>query len=58
MNNRAKHSQPAFTFSDLTIETLEEGVNMFKVNDKETRSTQGVVLVSLPLTLNIFHTLF
>ena len=28
-----KHSQPAFTCSKLTIETLEKGVkNMFKVN--------------------------
>ena len=39
-------SQPAFTCSKLTIETLEQGV------------ATGVVLVSLLLTLNIFHTLF
>ena len=32
-------------------------INMFKVNNKDTR-TSGVVLVSLSLTLNIFHTLF
>ena len=31
---------------------------MFKVNNKDTRTTPGVVLVSLLLTLNIFHTLF
>ena len=31
---------------------------MFKVNNKDTRATTGVVLVSLLLTLNIFHTLF
>ena len=37
-------SQPAFTCSKLTTETLEQGV--------------GVVLISLLLTLNIFHTLF
>ena len=38
-------SQPAFTCSKLTIETLEQGVI-------------GDVLVYLLLTLNIFHTLF
>ena len=32
--------------------------NMFKVNNKDTRTTPGVVLVSLLLTLNIFCTLF
>ena len=31
---------------------------MFKVNNKDTRTTPGIVLVSLLLTLNIFHTLF
>ena len=31
---------------------------MFKVNNKDTRTTPGVVLVSLLLTLNMFHTLF
>ena len=34
---------------------------MFKVNNKDTRTTpiaNGVVLVTLLLTLNIFHTLF
>ena len=31
---------------------------MFKVNNKDTRTTPGVILVSLLLTLNIFHTLF
>ena len=40
-------SQPAFTYSKLTTETLEQGVNMFKVNNKDTRTT--------PL---LFHTLF
>ena len=30
---------------------------MFKVNNKDTRTTPGVVLVSLLLTLDIFHTL-
>ena len=29
---------------------------MFKVNNKDTRATPDVVLVSLLLTLNIFHT--
>ena len=30
---------------------------MFEVNNKDTRTTLSVVLVSLLLTLNIFHTL-
>ena len=30
---------------------------MFKVNNKDTRTMSGVVLVSLLLTLNIFHIL-
>ena len=32
-------SQPAFTYSKLTTETLEQGANMFKVNNKDTRTT-------------------
>ena len=40
-------SQPELTCSKLGIETLEQGVNMFKVNNKDTRTT--------PL---LFHTLF
>ena len=31
---------------------------MFKVNNKGTRTTRGVVLVPLLLTQNIFHTYF
>ena len=31
---------------------------MFKVNNKDTRMMPGVILVSLLLTLNIFHTFF
>ena len=31
---------------------------IFKINNKDTRTTPGVALVSLLLTLNIFHTLF
>ena len=30
--------------------------NMFKVNNKATKTTPGIVLVTLLLTLNIFHT--
>ena len=41
-----KLTQPAFTCSKLKIETLEQG------------GKYGLVLVSLLLTLNIFHTLF
>ena len=40
---KSLYTQPAITCSKLTIETLEQG---------------SVVLVSLLLTLNIFHTLF
>ena len=36
-------TQPAVTCSKLTIETLEQGMTMFKVNNKDTR------------TLNIFQ---
>ena len=43
-------TQQTITCSKSTIETLEKSCNVFKVND--------VVLVSLMLTLNIFHTLF
>ena len=50
--------QPAITCSKLTIKALNKVRNMFKVNNKDTRTTPGVVLVSLLLTLNIFHTLF
>ena len=32
-------TQPAFTCSNLTTEALEQGVNMFKVNNKDTRTT-------------------
>ena len=52
---RLRVSQPVFTYSKLTIETLEQRGNMFKVNIKD---TNGVVLVPVLLTLNIFHTLF
>ena len=43
-----------FTCSESTTETVEKGVNMFKVNNK----TNDVVLVYLLLTLNIFYTFF
>ena len=38
-------------------ETLEQDVKMFKVKNKAIRTMSAVVLVSLLLTLNIFHTL-
>ena len=42
----------------LIIETIEQGVNMFEVNNKDTRMrpmvSNDVVLASLLLTLNIF----
>ena len=34
-----KLAQPAFICSKLTIETVEQGVNMFKVNNKDTGTT-------------------
>ena len=42
------YNQPAKTCSKLAIETLEQGV----------KYANGVVLVSLLFTLNIFYTLF
>ena len=53
--NSVPSSQPAFTCSKLTIQTLEQGVKYVKVNNKD---TSGIVLVSLLLTLNIFHSMF
>ena len=32
--------------------------NAFKVNNEDTKTTSGIVLVSLLLALNIFHTFF
>ena len=52
-------TQSVFTRSKLTIETTEQDVKLIKVNNKDTRTTpNGVFLVSLLLTLNIFQTLF
>ena len=36
---KSEITQPAFTCSKLTIEILEQGVNMFKVNNKYTRTS-------------------
>ena len=38
--------------------TYPAGIYLFKVNNRNTPDANGVVLVSLLLTLNIFHTLF
>ena len=43
-----------FMNTKITIEKLEKGVIMYKVNNKDTKTTS----VSLLLTLNIFHNLF
>ena len=41
------------------MEGLEQGVKyMFKVNNKDTETTTGVVLLSVLLILNIFHAFF
>ena len=42
-------TQPAFTYSKFTVETLEQGAKLRNVS---------VFLVPLLLTLNTFHTLF
>ena len=56
---RAKAEEPAFTCSKLTVESLEKGVKyIIRFNNKDTRTTPGVVLVLLLLTLNIFPTFF
>ena len=52
-------TQLAITCSKLTIETLEQGVNFFKINNKDTRTKQWIVRRNLGLlTLIIFHILF
>ena len=51
--------QPAFTCPKLKIETLEQGVMFVRVFIVDFEHiSHRVVLVSLLLTLNIFHTLF
>ena len=40
--HKQRATQPAIACSKLTINTLEQGVNMFKVNNKDTRTRQGV----------------
>ena len=44
----------SITCSNLIIKTLEEVVNLFKVNNKDTRE---IVLISVLLILSRFHTL-
>ena len=48
-------SQLAFTNSKLTIETLEQGVKYFQQRNQ--KDVIGIVMTSLLLILNIFHTL-
>ena len=53
-----RDTQSAFTCSKLTVEILEQGVNMFKVKQQRHQNNpNGIVLVSLLLTLKIFHTI-
>ena len=61
------YTHPAMIYSKSTIEALEQGVkytqskvwNIFKANNKDRRHNDANgVLVSLLLTLNIFHILF
>ena len=48
-------TQPAITCSNLTMQTLEQGV---KYVQRYQNDANGAILVSLLLTLNIFHTFF
>ena len=49
--------QPGFTCSKLTIEAAEHGMKSAKVNNEDTQvDVIDVVVVSLLLALNIFHT--
>ena len=58
MQSHEVTAQPAFTCRNLTIETLEQGVKLSKVNNKDTRPMPiDVFLVSLSLSFNLFHTL-
>ena len=52
----SKYSQPAFTCSNLTIETLEQGVQYAQSQQwRHQIDANGVILVSSLLTLNIYH---
>ena len=42
-------TQPAFTCSKLTIETLQQLWNMFKVKNKDTRTTPFAPCSSIPI---------
>ena len=37
-------AQPAFTCLNLPIKTLKQGVNMFKINNKDTRTTPMAII--------------
>ena len=59
------HMSVGICLFKVKTETLEQGVNMFKVNNKEPERRTGIFvvnlyryLVSLLLTSNIFHTVF
>ena len=51
-------AQPAITCSNLTKETLEQVLKYVQSWQWRYQNDAGVALVSLLLTLNIFHTLF
>ena len=56
---RKAPSQPAFSCSKLTAESLEQGVKYIQSQqERHPYGANDIVLVSLFLTLNIFHTLF
>ena len=53
VNDFVRITHPAFTCLNSTIEILEKGMKLFKVNDKNTRT---YVFCSNVFTLNLEHT--
>ena len=53
---RKRGTQPEFTCLKFTIKTPEYVSNMFKVNNKDTKTTLLASFWWLLLALNIFHT--
>ena len=49
-----KYTQQTFTCSKFTIKRLEEGVNMFNVNNKDTRNKTCFCSVSIAFLLLTF----
>ena len=60
LQDELQNTQSAITCSQLTIETLEQVLTYVQSSQKKTHQNDvnDIGLVSLLLTLNIFHTLF